>query len=55
MTTLAPDRTYIWAKSPAEQQRLERLGWRVAPQRACHHHFWACLMVWRGRGDPVTP
>jgi hypothetical protein len=45
---------YFWAKSPAQRRALERLGWRVAPQRSSHHHFYALLMIWRGRGEPVT-
>lgn len=42
----------LWAKSEAEAIALQELGWRFAVQRPTHHHFYACLMRWEGKGEP---
>lgn len=43
---------FMWAKSRIEQRALEKLGWKVAPQRRSHHSKWAILMIWDGEGEP---
>lgn len=47
-----PNVHLLWAKSEAEAVALQEIGWRFASQRPTHHHFWACLMRWEGKGEP---
>lgn len=48
------DAHFLWAKTEEEALELQEIGWRFAAQRPTHHHFYACLMRWEGKGQPVV-
>ena len=45
---------FLWVRTEDRARELFDLGWRFVDQRITHHHFFACLMRWEGKGEPVT-